>query len=191
MRRTCLALLFAASVLAVPTGALARDHASSQTASAQKAPFDRTFIDAMVPHHRSAIAMAKEAKRLGLSEPILISIANDIIRSQAAEIAQMLAWRKAWYGSSRVDPKGGDELGLSMEAMGMKHKASELRKAKNINKAFANMMIPHHRGAITMAGLALERGIHSQLKALARRIIADQKREIRLMTPFASGSHQH
>jgi uncharacterized protein (DUF305 family) len=48
----------------------------------------------MVPHHQAAIEMAREAKQARLSQPELISIADDIIATQQAEIDQMLAWRE-------------------------------------------------------------------------------------------------
>ncbi|WP_372790141.1 DUF305 domain-containing protein [Paraconexibacter sp.] len=62
-------------------------------------PFDKAFIDAMVPHHRGAIAMAKELLENG-EQPGLRKMADDIIRAQTKEIAQMRRWRKAWYGTA-------------------------------------------------------------------------------------------
>jgi uncharacterized protein (DUF305 family) len=64
-------------------------------------PFDKAFIDAMVPHHQGAIAMAKAELDDG-TQPALRTMAKDIISAQTKEIAQMKQWRKAWYGSSKV-----------------------------------------------------------------------------------------
>jgi uncharacterized protein (DUF305 family) len=64
-------------------------------------PFDKAFIDAMVPHHQGAIAMAKELLRKG-EQPALRKMANNIISAQSEEIARMKQWRKAWYGSAKV-----------------------------------------------------------------------------------------
>ena len=58
-------------------------------------PFDRAFIDAMVPHHQGAVAMAKQLLKSG-EQPALRTMANDIIDAQTKEIAQMRKWRKAW-----------------------------------------------------------------------------------------------
>jgi uncharacterized protein (DUF305 family) len=69
-------------------------------------PFDKAFIDAMVPHHQGAVTMAKH--QLGKGEqPALRNMAKNIIGAQTKEIAQMRRWRKAWYGSTR---SGDDDM---------------------------------------------------------------------------------
>ena len=68
------------------------------TALERAKPFDRAFIDAMVPHHQGAITMAKAELAKG-SQPALRKMADDIIAAQTKEIAQMKSWRKAWYGT--------------------------------------------------------------------------------------------
>ena len=163
---------------------------STTTTTASAVPFDRAFIDAMVPHHRSAIEMAKAAQEAGLSSPALNSVALSIIESQQQEIDRMLRWRKDWYGSTKIDPNAGHELGMSEASMGMNHNMNDLKDG-NIDGTFASMMIGHHEGAIRMAELALERAQHSELKTLAHQIIAAQKREVKIMKPFAGTGSDH
>lgn len=63
---------------------------------AQARPFDKAFIDAMIPHHESAMEMAEVA--LEESEnPEIRQIAENIVSSQEAEIEQMRQWRGEWY----------------------------------------------------------------------------------------------
>jgi uncharacterized protein (DUF305 family) len=58
--------------------------------------FDLRFINAMIPHHESAIAMAQDA--LSKSQrPEIKKLAQSIVDSQQAEINQMRQWRKTWY----------------------------------------------------------------------------------------------
>ena len=159
------------------------------TTAASSVPFDRAFIDAMVPHHRAAIAMAKAAKSAGLSEPELIKVAGNIATSQQVEIDDMRDWRESWFGSSTIDPQGADSLGLSEAEMGMQHDA-DFSGAEDVNQAFATMMIDHHRGAIRMAELARERGQHEAIKSLADSIIAAQEREIAVMETHAGAHHE-
>ncbi len=49
------------------------------------------------------------------------------------------------------------------------------------DKAFLEMMIPHHQGAIDMAELVLEHAAHEELKDMARAIISAQQAEIDMM----------
>jgi len=59
-------------------------------------PFDRAFIDNMMPHHESAIAMAEVAFQES-ENPEIREIARDIVNAQEREIAQMREWREEWY----------------------------------------------------------------------------------------------
>lgn len=181
--------LAAAAVLAAGCGGNDSDEGAPPAATASSAPFDRAFIDAMVPHHRTAIEMVRAARAAGLSEPELVAVADDIVESQGAEIDEMLDWREDWFGSRELDPNAAAALGLSDHDMGMGHDAGELEGAEDVDKAFAAAMIPHHEGAIHMAELALERGEHEEIRALAERIIAAQEREIDVLEPHAGGHH--
>lgn len=63
----------------------------------------------------------------------------------------------------------GDMPGMSMRSSGAMSMSDQ---------AFVTMMIPHHRMAVDMARIELRRGSDAQTKALARRVVADQEREI-------------
>lgn len=59
-------------------------------------PFDRAFIDSMIPHHASAIESASVAYKES-ENPEIRETARDIINGQAQEIGQMNQWRQEWY----------------------------------------------------------------------------------------------
>lgn len=160
---------------------------SGTSATPTGAAFDQAFIDAMVPHHESAIEMARAAKEAGLSQPDLVKVADDILANQQQEIDQMKAWRGVWFGSSEIGPSGAAGLGLSESDMGMQHDADALLDSGDVNTDFAQMMVTHHRGAIEMAKLAADKAEHDELKDLAEAIISAQEREIEIMSPHASG----
>lgn len=63
---------------------------------AADAEFDLRFINAMIPHHEAALVMAKDALQKS-QRPEIKTLAENIIKSQDAEINQMKQWRKAWY----------------------------------------------------------------------------------------------
>lgn len=168
------------------------DEGSATSETPTGAAFDRAFIDAMVPHHESAIAMAQAAKEAGLSQPELVKVADDILATQQVEIDQMKRWRKEWFGSSTIAPNGVAALGLDESEMGMgMDDADALRDSTDVNTDFAQMMITHHQSAIGMAKLAADRAEHDEIKDLAKAIISAQEREIDVMRPHAKGSMDH
>jgi uncharacterized protein (DUF305 family) len=63
---------------------------------ANKEPFDRAFIDAMIPHHQSAIEMSQVALE-NSKNPRIKELAENIISAQKQEIEQMTRWRQQWY----------------------------------------------------------------------------------------------
>ena len=180
------------TLVAAGCGGSDNDSSAGTTATAAgNVPFDLAFIDAMVPHHRSAIAMAKAAQKAGLSQPELVKIAGDIVSSQQTEIDEMLDWREQWYGSRAVEPMNADTLGMSDEEMGMMGHDMEgdIAHADDVDAAFADAMIPHHEGAIAMAKLADERAQHQEIKDLGAAIISAQEREITILEKHAKGMH--
>lgn len=182
--KLALVLLLGAIAVALAGCGGSGDSSGSGTTGAD---FDRAFIDAMVPHHESAIEMARVAKEAGLTNPDLIKVANDILATQQQEIDRMKRWRKEWFGSSKIDPGGAAALGMSQSQMGMSDDAEALKSSGDVNADFAQMMITHHQAAIEMAKLAASRAGHAELKQLARDIVEAQEREIGVMSPHASG----
>jgi uncharacterized protein (DUF305 family) len=63
---------------------------------ANREPFDKAFIDAMIPHHQSAIEMSRVALE-NSDNPRIKELAENIISAQQEEIEQMKQWRQQWY----------------------------------------------------------------------------------------------
>ncbi len=57
---------------------------------------DRDFMMMMIPHHQSAVDMAKVELQYG-KKPALKALARNIISSQEKEIRQMRNWLHDWY----------------------------------------------------------------------------------------------
>ena len=182
--------VFLLVLLAAATLSLTGCGGSDESAPTSAVPFDRAFIDAMVPHHQSAIEMATAAKDAGLTQSELVEIADDIIATQQLEIDDMLRWRADWFGGEPESEEAAlAALGLSPAEAGMEHDAGDLESVEDVDQAFAAMMIAHHEGAIRMAELAREKGQHDEVKELAEAIISAQQREVRVMRPHAEGEH--
>lgn len=67
-------------------------------------PFERMFIDMMIPHHQGAIRMARIQIAKG-ENPQLRKLSQAVIAAQSKEIQDMNAWRMDWYG--KESPAGG------------------------------------------------------------------------------------
>ncbi len=181
-----LTLIIVIAVLAPRLGPVsaATPRASSP---ATAAPFDRQFIDMMVPHHQSAVAMAQVALTRA-RRPQIKSLARSIIADQNSEISQMKTWRQQWYGSSTTPSMANmpmlPGMKMSMSGMMMVHDIASLKTATPFDKAFIDDMMPHHQMAIDAATMELQRGSHQQLKDLALSIIKGQSREEGLMQAY-------
>ncbi|CAN5303522.1 hypothetical protein BH10PSE17_BH10PSE17_15870 [soil metagenome] len=85
-------------------------------------------------------------------------------------------------------------------AMDRMMSAMQIKSSGDIDRDFAAMMIPHHRGAIDMAQSELRYGQNEQLRRIAQEIIVDQLQEIDAMNlaldrtaaaPVASANPMH
>ena len=63
---------------------------------ADQTPFDKAFIDGTIPHHQSAIEMARVAKDKS-QNPRIRELATNIVEAQKREVSQMKQWREKWY----------------------------------------------------------------------------------------------
>lgn len=180
MRRA--ALLTLAAILA----ALAAGCGSSKSTAANAT--DRAFVQQMIPHHMMAVQMAQSASTQA-QHPQVRTLAANITTTQNREIAEMKPLASKLSVTPDQMPMNGNmtggnmmgdahALGISMDQMGMSMNMSALNGAKPFDRAFIDMMIPHHQGAIRMARAELTKGSDSQLQAIAKGIIADQTKEI-------------
>jgi uncharacterized protein (DUF305 family) len=138
---------------------------------------DKAFIDAMVPHHQGAIAMARVALKNAEHEEIK-ELSRNIISSQQAEIEELKAIKKEEFGTSNVPMEMSQE---QMRSMGMMMDPQQLANKEPFDKAFIDAMIPHHQSAIEMAEVAYEKSKVPEIKDLAKNIVSDQQAEIEQM----------
>lgn len=136
------------------------------------------FLQAMLPHHEMAIEMARMAAQKA-KNPIIKSMANEIIRAQSDEIEKIRAIYQRLFGSKLTPNKMAHEgLGLTMEQSGMKMDMKTLEKATNFDELFVERMTIHHQGAINMARKALETTTDAEIRKLAEAIIEAQTKEL-------------
>ena len=146
---------------------------------------DSHFIEQMIPHHEDAILMADLALEKSKRSEIK-KLADDIQRSQSAEIEQMKTWHKNWFGKEVSDVfsgmgHGGNSGMIHMGMMGNTSDLESLKSATDFDKAFIEEMIPHHQMAVMMAQMLENSTGRPEMKELARNIIEAQTREINEM----------
>lgn len=141
--------------------------AAPASANAPRSKAERQFLVEMVGHHAMAVGMAKMAKEKA-THAELRTLADEIIRTQSAEIRRMRAWLRSWY-DRRVS--GG---AMDHDAMRMLEEAS----GPEFEVRFMTMMSVHHVQAIERARAVRASRLHRRVRALTGDIIRAQQREI-------------
>ncbi len=136
---------------------------------------DAVFVDAMVPHHQGAVAMAEVALENAEREEMR-TLAREIIDGQQAEIERFGQIRER-LGGSAMEGMSEEEMN---RMMGMTD-AQDLGGQRPFDRAFIDAMIPHHESAIEMARVALEESQDPEIREIAQGIVDAQEREIAQM----------
>ena len=157
---------------------------------AAKADFDQTYIDMMLPHHASVIALAQVALPV-LHDPQLRAIATDIISSQSSERQALRQFRSSWYGSPDPAPMDQvmaamavtmpDAYHLMMQDMDLMDSQAIVQRfcgSADLDVAFIDLVIPHHQSAILASQAAVTRATHPQLRAFADTVITAQRAQV-------------
>lgn len=161
---------------------------------------DVTFAQQMLVHHQDAVAMADLAPTRASSAKVK-ALAVQIKAEQTPEIKKMMGWLAVWAPhsamtgmSSSTGAMGGmspDDASSSPAMPGMMtgEQMSELTAAKGtqFDKLFLELMIVHHRGAVTMAKTEKADGANTAALALADSIISGQGAEIITMQGLLKG----
>lgn len=157
---------------------------------------DVLFATEMIPHHQQAVAMAALAPAHGASRPVQ-AVASQISAEQIPEIAQLRGMLAEWGQSEpTAAPMGGmpgmgDGGALADAAPGMMT-ADEMTRLEAaggpaFDRAFLQMMITHHQGALTMAKAELADGRDPDATLMAQNISDAQQASIELMQRLLAG----
>lgn len=145
---------------------------------------DVLFAQSMIPHHEQAVEMAEIAldPTVGAS-PEIVDLATRIQAAQDPEIETMTAWLEEWGEPTQMDTSDGHDMS-GMEGMMSAEQMDALAAATSteFDQLWAEMMIAHHEGAITMAEDVQEDGLNPEVIALAGQIIEAQRGEIEELT---------
>lgn len=156
--------LLAAMVAAFVSPALADAPAPDK----QTTKYEIKFMESMIDHHAMAVMMAEMCTMKAI-HPELLSLCQNIIATQSAEIERMQMWLQNWYGIT-YEPKMMGEMEGQM-----------MRDSAQFEEWFMKRMISHHATAIKKAQDCLEKAYHSELLSLCQNIIVTQSQEIDTM----------
>ncbi|WP_406256939.1 DUF305 domain-containing protein [Streptomyces nigra] len=148
---------------------------------------DVRFAQMMIPHHEQALEMSKLADGRA-SDAEIKTLAADIEKAQDPEIKTMKSWLKAWGKPESAQESmpgmdhgsGGMDHGSGMSGMMSEGDMKKLEAAKgtDFDRMFAQMMIEHHEGAITMAEDEQKNGRDAKAKKLAAAVVKTQTAEV-------------
>ncbi len=151
------------------------------SASADFNQADVEFLQGMIPHHQQAITMSQYAATQA-EAPDVKAIAERINGEQAPEITQMQGLLQR-FGAKPADEGHGGDHGNQSQHRGTLSDAAmaDLKSAtgRTFDSQFVSGMIEHHRGAISVAEMAIAEGKNAEVKALAKRIATAQGDEIK------------
>jgi uncharacterized protein (DUF305 family) len=185
---SCQTTMIASPTAGTPTGAM--DDMTGidmgTPMAGMSAEVDQRYIDMMIPHHASIIALAQAAQDR-LTDERLTAIAENIITTQEAEIEELRGYREQFYGSPEPMPMDETiasmmEMMPNMDDMAMlmdpKAVAANFCEAEDPDLAFIDLTIPHHQMAIMASEAVLEQATHEEILSVAERVIHDQQQEI-------------
>lgn len=151
---------------------------------------DVMFASMMIPHHEQALDMTAMVDGR-TQNAALIALAGKIDTAQGPEIVQMNAWLKEWNAESgAMDHSSMDHSSMGhSDGMMTPEQMTSLHQLTGpaFDKAWLEMMIAHHQGAVDMARTELAQGQNPDAKRLAQSIIDGQEAEIGQMKQMLAG----
>lgn len=144
--------------------------AAGPAAEKKAAKFEIDYMTGMISHHQMAVHMGTMCVQKAEHEE-LRAMCDQIIAAQTAEIATLMGWLQAWYGSG-VEPKMSGKDQREMEKL-------EALSGAEFEIEFMKSMIRHHFTAIVVSSECLLDADHPALIAMCQDIITAQAAEIR------------
>lgn len=151
------------------------------------APFEQAFLSMMIPHHRTAIDMARKVLAR-TQDPQIRGWANAIIRDQEREISQMKGLLGVLGGTNLAAQRtmtqamanmtqtpGPGNMTQSQGASGM---MQTLQTPASLERDFLQAMVSHHLQAVEMATMALQKAQNPVIVKLASDIVRAQAQEV-------------
>ena len=186
MKKIFAALLLTACLIIMPllpASANENNESAQSSPQAQQQSPDVQFLDTMVKHHEDGIKMFQMAVDKA-QNPDVKAMAEKMIKDQKEEIPELQGLR------NDVEPEATKAINTNMPGMAPMD-MSKLKKTSGaqFDHEFLSMTIDHHKGAIKMADMALEKAQNADVKAKAQMIHDKQKDEVARMEKMLMEIH--
>jgi uncharacterized protein (DUF305 family) len=187
-KRLVVLLSLASAAVAV---APAAGSAAGPAADPSRAAFEQAFLANTIDHHLMAVEMGELCVEKG-RHPKLRDVCADIVETQSAEIDEMRAYLRDWYGIDKEPMMPDDPLDGDMSDM---EELEAAQPGKEFDVLVSEMFIEHHLLQIARSKRCLRKAEHEELKDLCQRQIETQAREIRIfhkvIRSYADAGHGH
>ena len=143
---------------------------------------DVEFMQGMIAHHAQAIVMSRMAESHG-ANPQVLKLSNKIDQSQVPEIRIMQGWLQR---NHQFVPDTSSWHKVMMSGMLTPEQLKELDAARGVDfdRAYLQMMIQHHAGALRMVDDLFNTSLAGQevdVNVFANDVVTAQTTEIGIM----------
>lgn len=141
-----------------------------------------TWVKKMIEHHRGAVEMSNVLIGLGGEERVL-AMARMVVTDQGKEIQEL----------ERMLQAGGLGAGTNGDADPYKQSAQTMQQRKmaatgaNPSETWMRKMIEHHRGAVDMSNVLIDKGGDPKVLEKARTTARKQQQEIEHLEQMLAG----
>jgi uncharacterized protein (DUF305 family) len=182
-------VVLAALAVGVAIGAVAARSGDEKHAAPANDSADAGFVRDMSTHHAQAVSMA-DAIRTRTDDPLLASLATDIVLTQQSQIGRFSGWLDQWglpvTSTDAPMSWASGHTAMDMEMMPGMATNDEIRQLDSLpiedaEILFLTLMIRHHRGGVEMADTVLTMTQRDEVRRIASSIVASQQSEIEAM----------
>lgn len=146
------------------------DHSADAMADTS---YDVHFIDSTLNHHTAVLAMTQQA----LTESTNVTL-KDLAQQSMTTTQKEIDWLKAYRQKNHAD------AAVMKDSMDMGAMSISTDTGKPFEQRYAEAMISHHQGCITMAKEALTKLGHDELKQFAQTMLAVEEAEVAQLQQF-------
>ena len=148
--------------------------------SAATRAFEQRFIHHMTTHHETGVALARLAAARATDEKLRM-LGQLMIANQSGEIRILRQWWRSWVRTAMPELSEPERLAIPGMPRQDTIQAVAREGGMDFDTRFVQVMVAHHRGAISMADEAWKRATDPRVRLLADSLRHAQRGQIQAM----------